>query len=100
MPFTTQYPNQSLVATNSSQNNFAIFTLTDATGMISYRTVIRCLLAADLDGTPQSVLNIDAINNGNGTGLIEIFFPSFSSSLVYDPDFGVLLSGKNSGMLY
>src|SRR5689334_15165083 len=60
-------------------------------------TIIRCLLVAELDETPTKLLNATALNNGDGTGFVDLIFPWFNRSLQYDPDFSVVIDTTDSG---
>jgi len=93
MPFTTLLPNQTLTVSNTDQ--LITFNLSNPL-VSSFFTTIRCLRLAEVDGVPVAVLNISAVNHGNGSGFIDLLFPSFSSTLFYDPDMSVLF-GSSAG---
>jgi len=96
MAFTTTPSNQTLTESTSDDGNFRIFTLN---GM-NFVTVTRFLLWAEVDGYPTALLNISATKDETmGDGFFELLFPSFSTSLSYDPNFSIVLppGGSNGG---
>ena len=94
LPYTTLFPDTTL--SSSSTNDTTTFTLTN-NGDQSAAAIIRCLLLAEIDGTPQSLIGISSSNPANGTGFINVVFPYFADTLFYDPDFSVVLQGSSSG---
>ena len=93
LPYTTLFPDTTL--SSSSTNDTTTFTLTN-NGDQSAAAIIRCLLLAEIDGIPQSLIGISSSNPTNGTGFINVVFPYFADTLFYDPDFSVVLQGSSS----